>query len=105
MEELFHADNRQDNKEITPEEAEALLLLNNRTNKNKYRKTMYIIWTVTIALCISIALLHVTGIKPKNSQVKSNSSTTLTNNPLNNNGSVDSQVKYCSNPVNANLVC
>jgi hypothetical protein len=28
-----------------------------------------------------------------------------TNNPLNNNGSINSQVQYCTNPVNAALVC
>ena len=38
-------------------------------------------------------------------QTNNNSVVNPTQNPLNNNGSINSQVKYCSNVVNAELVC
>jgi hypothetical protein len=35
----------------------------------------------------------------------SNTTPSATNNPLNNNGSINSQVKYCTNAINAEYVC
>ena len=38
-------------------------------------------------------------------QSSNSNATTPTQNPVTNNGSINSQVQYCSNPVNAELVC
>jgi len=92
---------------MTEAEAQALLTINSlqATRPVKSPKKIYLYISVAIILVILIALLSALGHASKKS---SSGNTTLpnpNNNPVNNGGSINSQVQYCSNPINAATVC
>lgn len=59
-------------------------------------------------LTTNTTLSKASSTKSQSSQSQSNTNSNplpTANNPLNNNGSINSQVKYCSNIINAETVC
>lgn len=96
---------------ITDDQAQAILAINSLQTKEQAQASKSFLLLVIASIVILVALSLFIGSKnhPKNkSPSYSPAIVNPSNNPFNSNsgnGSVDSEVKYCSNPVNANLTC
>lgn len=85
--------------------ADALI---NEDMHKKTRKALMIggIVVVIVVILLSVAVFQIVHDLPSKHVSKTNDSVNNSSqNPLNNNGSINSQVKYCSNPINAATVC
>jgi hypothetical protein len=89
------------------DKAQSLLEINNLKVTEPSKKSPLFLSTMIILIIIIIitALLFKPNQKNNSSSTNPNVSLPSSNNPLNNNGSINQQVKYCSNIVNAGAVC
>lgn len=94
---------------LTDTDAQALLTVNNLQGRQPPKHSnWYVVAIVALALVLAATALYThSNHTAKNNSKTSNSSVSLPNssNPLTNNGTVNQQVKYCSNVINASTVC
>ncbi len=93
----------------TDTDAQTLLAVNNlQTSKKAKGSKRFLIAMAVVVVMMIAAGLYASAHKSQNSSANSGSNISLpnpTNNPLNNGGSINQQVKYCSNVINASTVC
>lgn len=98
---------------LTEDQIQGLLILNHVAGDTKKaaspkKRFAYITLAIVVIIILVITSYHTHEGNKSHKSASSGSGNILTNpgqNPLNNNGSVNSQVKYCSNPINASLAC
>ncbi|HUD07348.1 MAG TPA: hypothetical protein VMR34_05685 [Candidatus Saccharimonadales bacterium] len=94
---------------LTEAEAEALLTINRLqpTKPTKHSKKFPIAIAVLLLIVIATSLYAKSGHSTKKTSGSSSPSVSLpnANNPVNDNGSINQQVQYCSNIINGNSVC
>jgi hypothetical protein len=97
-----------DKLQLTSQEAEALLTVNNLDVNKKASgnsKWLLIVMVVTALVIIGAVLFSTLGSKsPKGSSSPDISLPDSKGNPLNGNN-INQQIKYCSNLINASTVC
>lgn len=92
---------------LTDTDAQTLLTINNLQTKKPAKRPS---WLLIVTIIIVVALIGATAYKSFGHTIKktaANSNTSLPgkNNPLTNGGTINQQVQYCSNVINASTVC
>lgn len=93
-------------KKLSDEQANALLEINSlqtKQAKNSSYKFLYFVIAV-IVLVTGISLALEVNNNSGNKTANKSSATTSTKDPFSS-GSINNEVKYCSNPINAQLTC
>jgi hypothetical protein len=102
--------NSADKPELTPEQAQALLTINGLQAVKESKDSKWLLTSVVIIVVIMLVATIYVGLShsSKKTSISSSSKVSLpskNNNPLSNGGSINQQVKYCSNIINASTVC